>query len=163
MHPSLNVSERQGHIIIFLCREVEVDGAPCVYNGGVVLVWRSKPVRMPALMVVKRLTFPGGVPLIHHNDGTIRLSGSRVTLDTLVAAFKRGDTTEEIHEGFPSVSIEHIKAAIGWYLKHVAIAEEYLKKQAGAGERLRKEVESQPAHAELRKILERRREQLIKP
>src|SRR5215207_2418760 len=46
----------------------------------------SKPVRMPALMAVKRLYFPEGVPLIQHNDGTIRLSGSRVTLDTLVAA-----------------------------------------------------------------------------
>jgi uncharacterized protein (DUF433 family) len=48
-----------------------------------------------------RLEFSLTAPLDQDDDGTIRLRGSRVTLETLVGAFKRGDSPEEIQEGFP--------------------------------------------------------------
>ena len=48
-----------------------------------------------------RLEFSLTAPLDQDDDGTVRLRGSRVTLETLVGAFKRGDSPEEIQEGFP--------------------------------------------------------------
>jgi len=40
-------------------------------------------------MNLKRLTFNNSVPLNQDQDGTIRVNGSRVTLDTIVAVFKK--------------------------------------------------------------------------
>src|SRR4029453_9668216 len=57
-----------------------------------------KVVRISGSM---RLEFTLAAPLDQDDDGTIRLRGSRVTLETLVGAFKRGDSPEEIQEGFP--------------------------------------------------------------
>jgi uncharacterized protein (DUF433 family) len=112
--------------------------------------------------VNKQFTFPEGIPLNQDRDGTIRVKGSRVTLDTLVGIFKRGDTLEEIHEGFPSLSLEQINAVIGWYLNHQAEADEYLEERYIEAERLRREIESQPEYIAFREKLQRRREQLLK-
>ena len=70
-------------------------------------------------MDTKHITFPEGVPLIDRNEGydgtirTIRVIGSRITLDTLVGVYQRGDTVEELTEAFPSLSLAQIKAVIG--------------------------------------------------
>lgn len=48
-----------------------------------------------------RFSFPETVPLAQWEDGSIRVGGTRVTLDTVVARFKVGDTPEDIHDGFP--------------------------------------------------------------
>jgi uncharacterized protein (DUF433 family) len=65
-------------------------------------------------------------PLYQDDRGAIRVIGSRITLDTLMGAYQRGDTLEEIHEGFPSLSLNQVKGVIAWYLNHTAEADEYL-------------------------------------
>ena len=47
-------------------------------------------------------------PLVQEADGTVRISGSRVTLDTLVGAFQKGATAEQIQDSFPSISLRQI-------------------------------------------------------
>ena len=69
---------------------------------------------------------------------------------------------EDLAEGFPSLSLEEIKAVIGWYLTHQSEAEEYLQEGYVAEEKLRQEIESQPGYAEHREMLLRRWAQLIK-
>jgi len=101
-------------------------------------------------------------PLHQDGRGVIRVIGSRITLDTLVHIYQRGDTLEEIHEGFPSLSLEQIKGVIAWYLNHTAEANEYLAIGETKAEELRKEIENDPRHKELRELLKRRWEQLIK-
>jgi len=112
--------------------------------------------------VNKQFTFPDGIPLHQDSDGTIRVKGSRVTLDTLVGIFKRGDTLDGIAEGFPSLTLAQIDAVIGWYLNHQAEADEYLEERYIEAERLRREIESRPEYIAFRKKLQRRREQLLK-
>ena len=119
-------------------------------------------------MDTKLISFPEGVPLVERYEGptgsirTIRVIGSRITLDTLVGVFKRGDTVEELTEAFPSLSLDQIKAVIGWYLTHREKADEYLEEGEAEAERLRQSIESQPGYAERREKLLRCREQMIK-
>ena len=49
-------------------------------------------------------------------DGTIRVKGSRITPDLLIALFKRGETLEAIRDGFPSLSRAQITQTLHWYL-----------------------------------------------
>jgi uncharacterized protein (DUF433 family) len=76
--------------------------------------------------------------------------GSRITLDTLVGVFKRGETVEELTEAFPSLSLEQIRAVIDWYFTHQREADEYLEEREAQAEKLRQEIESQPGYVSLR-------------
>ena len=113
----------------------------------------------------KHITFPEGVPLVDRYEGptrTIRVIGSRITLDTLVGFFKQGDTAEDLADGFPTLSLEQIEAVIGWYLTHQREADEYLQDRYAVEEQIRQRIESQPGYAERREKLRRYRDQLIK-
>lgn len=118
--------------------------------------------------VNKQFTFPEGIPLHQDHNGTIRVKGSRVTLDTIVIRMQVGDTREEIHEGFPSVTLEQINTIIEWYFNHQVEADEYLQEQQAEGERIRQRIESEPGYKALREKLQRHhelrrdREQLLK-
>lgn len=41
-----------------------------------------------------------------------------MTLETLVAAFDRGDSPEEIHEQYPSVALSDVYAVLTYCLRH---------------------------------------------
>jgi uncharacterized protein (DUF433 family) len=108
------------------------------------------------------ITFPEGIPLNYDHDGNIRVKGSRVTLDSLVECMQAGDTIEEIHEGFPSVTLAEINTILGWYLNNQVEADKYLREQDAEAERIRKEIESEPGYMLLREKLLRYREQRLK-
>ena len=57
-------------------------------------------------------------PIAAGSDGVVRVHGTRVTLDTIVAAFKRGATAEEIVRQYPSTSLADVYQLIGYYLHH---------------------------------------------
>lgn len=109
-----------------------------------------------------QITFPEGIPLNYDGRGTIRVKGSRVRLDTIVARMQVGDTPEEIHEGFPTVTLAQINMILDWYLNNQVEADEYLREQEAEGERIRHEIESQPGYIALREKLLRYREQRLK-
>ena len=59
------------------------------------------------------------VPLVAAEDGrVIRVGGTRVTLDTVIGAFKRGATPEEIAQDCSAVSLADVYAVIAYYLRH---------------------------------------------
>jgi uncharacterized protein (DUF433 family) len=106
-----------------------------------------------------RLEFTLTAPLDQDVNGTIRLRGSRVTLETLVGAFKRGDSPEEIQEGFPKLSLAQIYGAIAWYLDNQVDADNYLNQRATEGDATRNQIESRPEYTTFRESMRRRREQ----
>jgi uncharacterized protein (DUF433 family) len=106
-----------------------------------------------------RLQLTLTAPLDQDADGTIRLRGSRVTLETLVGAFKRGDSPEEIQEGFPTVSLAQIYGAIAWYLDNQADADNYLGQRAAEADATRHQIESHAEYTTFRELMRRRREQ----
>lgn len=81
-------------------------------------------------------------PLTTSNDGVVRVGGTRVTLDTVVEAFREGLTPEEIQQQYPSLELPHVYAAVSYYLHHRSEVEMYLTERARHREKVRREVES---------------------
>jgi len=69
---------------------------------------------------------PQPLPLSADQDGAIRVHGTRVTLDSVVGAFKEGRTAEEIASQFPSLGLAAVYAAISFYLSRQDEVEAYL-------------------------------------
>ena len=82
------------------------------------------------------------VPLRTDEHGVIHVSGTRVTLDVLIARYQQGDTPEAIHRGFSTVPLTDIYATIAYYLSHQDEVDAYLKQGDEEAERIRQEVES---------------------
>ncbi len=70
------------------------------------------------------------LPLQIVADGVARVGGTRVTLDTIVAAFSDGATAEEIVQQYPSVALADVYAVLGYYLRHRPEVEAYLQRRA---------------------------------
>ncbi len=72
---------------------------------------------------------PEPVPLAADRDGIMRVGGTRVTLDTLVAAFHEGATAEEIAQQYPSLRLADVYAVVGYYLRHQSEVTVYLEER----------------------------------
>ena len=59
-------------------------------------------------------------------NGGYRVAGSRVSLDSVVYAFLRGESPEGIVESFPALNLEQAYGAIAFYLAHREMVDEYL-------------------------------------
>lgn len=81
------------------------------------------------------------IPLTMASEGVIRVGGTRVTLDTIVAAFLEGATVEEIAYQYPSLQFANIYAVIGYYLHHRSEVETYLRQRQQQATKIRKENE----------------------
>jgi uncharacterized protein (DUF433 family) len=69
-------------------------------------------------------------------DGGIRVGGTRVTLDTVVAAFDSGATAEEIVQQYPSLTLADVYSVIAYYLRHESKVRAYLaERQRKAAQR----------------------------
>jgi uncharacterized protein (DUF433 family) len=60
--------------------------------------------------------------------GGIRIGQSRVTLDSILAAYHNGSTPEEIAVQYSVISLEDIYTAIAYYLNHRQEIDNYLQK-----------------------------------
>jgi uncharacterized protein (DUF433 family) len=69
------------------------------------------------------------IPLVLGSDGVMRVRGTRVTLDTVLAAFAQGATAEEIAQRYPSISLADAYQAIGYGLRHSSELEPYLARR----------------------------------
>lgn len=69
------------------------------------------------------------VPLVAGADGAMRVQGTRVTLETVLAAFADGATAEEIAQRYSSVSLADVYQVIGYYLRHSSELEPYLEQR----------------------------------
>jgi uncharacterized protein (DUF433 family) len=82
------------------------------------------------------------VPLTADVDGVVRVGNTRVTLDTVVAAFSDGATAEEIAQQYPSLSLADVYQAIGYYLRYPAEVEAYLLQRRAEADAVRQENET---------------------
>jgi uncharacterized protein (DUF433 family) len=55
-----------------------------------------------------------------------RITGTRVSLDSLVYAYHRGASPESIQRSFPSVTLEQVHGALAFYLAHKSEVDTYL-------------------------------------
>jgi len=79
--------------------------------------------------MVEPLTVIESIPLVAGVDGVMRVPNTRVTLDSIVAAFSEGATAEEIAQQYPSATLAEIYQIIGYYLRHQTELEEYFSRR----------------------------------
>ena len=82
------------------------------------------------------------VPLHELPDGTLRVVGTRVPLDTVLHAHRSGDPPEAIHDSFPTVSLADVYACLAYYHRHRAEADAYLARRAVEAERMVRWIEA---------------------
>ncbi len=75
-------------------------------------------------------------------EGSWRIAGTRISLDSIVHAYWQGRTPEAIVADFPSLSLEQIHGAIAFYLRERDEIDDYLSKQEARWEEFRQESES---------------------
>src|SRR5579871_4728304 len=110
--------------------------------------------------VVEELARDAHAPLKTDQDGNIRVGNTRVTLMTIVDRYRVGDTPGQIHEGFPTVSLEEINTVIAFYLAHREIVDEYIRQEKAEGERVRQHYETNnPKSAEFNARIQALRDQ----
>ncbi len=76
------------------------------------------------------------------NDGVFRVGGTRVTLDTIIAAFNEGATAEEIVYQYPSLNLADVYEVIGYYLRNRSELEAYLKQRQNEAIKIRQQNEN---------------------
>jgi len=114
-------------------------------------------------MEEKRFNFPHTVPLVQLETGGVRVRNSRVSLETIVIRMQVGDTVEDIHRGFPTVSVSQIKEILAWYFDNQADVDEYLRQGQEEAERIFQWFESRPGYKKVtREELLRRKALLSK-
>jgi uncharacterized protein (DUF433 family) len=97
------------------------------------------------------------LPLAMDDEGVIRVSKTRVTLDTLVLAFAEGATAEEIAQQFPSVPLADVYSVIGYYLRQRHDVEDYLTRRREQAQRIRNQNEARYDPSGIRERLVARR------
>jgi uncharacterized protein (DUF433 family) len=83
---------------------------------------------------------------VEQQEGTYRISGTRVSLDSVVFAFQRGASPESIQRSFPILTLEQVYGAIAFYLANEAEIDAYLQHGEEELDRLRQVTrDSDPA------------------
>ncbi len=77
---------------------------------------------------------------VEERSGGYFIAGSRVSLDSVVYAFLRGESPEGIAESFPAITLEQILGSLAFYLGNQARVNEYLRQGKEEFERLRQQA-----------------------
>lgn len=99
------------------------------------------------------------LPLMTDADGVVRVGRTRVTLDTVVAAFQDGATAEEIVQQYPSLQLADVYAVIGYYLRKQPEVDAYLRQRQQQADEIRRQNEARFDPAGVRDRLLARRPQ----
>ena len=89
-------------------------------------------------------------------QGTWRIAGTRVSLDSVIHSFWEGATPEEVCQDFPSLSLAQVYEAIAYYLKQRDKVDAYLQAGRDSAEKLQKDLNGRH-----RDFLSKLRQQLL--
>ena len=82
------------------------------------------------------------VPLSLNNDSVLLVGDTRVSFDSVIAAFEEGSTPEEIVLQYSSLSLPDVYAVISYYLQHHAEVADYLERRKKQRGEIKKDIES---------------------
>lgn len=101
----------------------------------------DSPIRPPYADLMELHVPPERLPIQTDADGAIRVGGTRVTLDTVVAAFDAGATAEEIAQQYPSAALADIYSVIAYSLRRQSEVRAYLAQRQRHATQVREENE----------------------
>lgn len=84
------------------------------------------------------------LPLTSTADGTIKISGTRVSLDSVIFNYRQGATAEEIAMRFPGLRLADIHSCIAYFLNHQEEVDKYLADRERSAADLRERITSDP-------------------
>ena len=96
-------------------------------------------------------------PLRTDKYGAVRVIGSRITLDTIVAFYEQGESPEDIVDGFPTLRLADVYAVVSYYLKNKTAVRAYLRAREKRAKTLHRKVEARSTTRDLKKRLTARR------
>jgi len=76
--------------------------------------------------------------------GVLRIGDTRVSLDSVVYAFRQGHAPEGIRQQYSTLSLEEIYGAVAFYLANREEVDRYLQSQQQAWDQFRQQAEQQP-------------------
>ena len=77
---------------------------------------------------------------IKERSGAYFIAGTRVSLDSVVHAFLRGESPEGIAESFPALTLEQVLGSLAFYLANRDQVDQYLRQGMEDFERLRQQA-----------------------
>ena len=95
-------------------------------------------------------------PLVLDED-VVRVQGTRVSLESIVYAFDRGASPEEIIDSYPTLSLATTYAVLAYVLQNRGDVDQYLTRRRADAEKLRGEIERRFPQDGLRERLLARR------
>jgi uncharacterized protein (DUF433 family) len=94
---------------------------------------------------------------IEEREGGFYVAGSRVSLASIICAFRDGASPETIRRNFPSLSLAQVYGAIAFYLSHPRESEAYLCELKRKWEELEQNAQRPGADVQERLDLARQR------
>lgn len=98
---------------------------------------------------------------VEQRDGAYRIAGTRVSLDSVVYAFRRGASPESIQRSYPTLTLEQIYGAVAFYLAHTEEIDRHLEAGEKESEEMRRA--QREAHPDWYEKLERARRDALTP
>jgi len=95
---------------------------------------------------------------IERRDGNYYVAATRISLDSIVHAFRRGESPETICQNFELLRLEEVYGAIAYYLANQADIDGYLARQTEKWAEGKRNAD--PLPADLREKLTRAREEI---
>src|SRR3989442_918264 len=77
---------------------------------------------------------------VEQQNGGYYVQGTRVSLDSVVYSFLRGESSDGILESFPALSLEQVYGALAFYLAHPESIDRYLREGKAEFAQLRDEA-----------------------
>ncbi len=93
------------------------------------------------------------IPVRQDEQGRLRVGNTRVLLDLVIYSFRQGNTPETITDQYPSLSLDDVYLAIGYYLRHRDSIDAYLRQEEAEAEASRREHEARHPNKLTREIL----------
>ena len=98
---------------------------------------------------------------VEQRDDGYWITGKRISLDSIVYAFRRGQSPESIQRSFNLLSLEEVYGAIAFYLENQDEVDNYLVRDEANFETMRKEAKGADRDWYLK--MQAAREELLSP
>jgi uncharacterized protein (DUF433 family) len=85
---------------------------------------------------------PDTAPIMINDDGVAFVGGTRVRLETIITAFRQGDSAEQIVDNFDVLTLADIYAVIAYYLRHRDEVNTYMQQHEAEANELRRKLEA---------------------
>ena len=82
------------------------------------------------------------IPIYTDTDERMRITGTRVLLDLIVEAYRRGETPEHIVQMYTTLTLDQVYLALGYYLRHRETVDAYIRQMEDKAKALRGEWET---------------------